>query len=289
MQAILILAHCNIPQVCELAKRLNGSFYVYIHVDKKHLLTDEEKEMLALPNVEYFQAVSVNWGSWSIGEAAYQLFQRALKNPEIEYFHLISGQDWPLLPQEKIRDFFAGNDKIYMRYAPAKGTKKTGEPLLWWQKFYFNYDTVKRRTLFGKIYHRVILALQFLLGVNKFKRYGMDLEIFQGANWLDIPREPLEYTVRYWDTHENVRNVFKTGFCPDEFWVQTILVNSDYRQKIVNRELRYVLWEKQHGSFPAILDLSNLEEIQKSDAFFMRKVTFEHSKELLDRIDKRLL
>ena len=63
-----------------------------------------------------------------------------------------------------------------------------------------------------------------------------------------------------------------TGFCPDEFWVQTILYNSPYRERIVQDYHRYILWNEQHGSYPAILDESNYTDILKGDYHFMRKI-----------------
>ena len=39
MQAILILAHKNIDQVTKLATILNNNFEVYIHFDKKMILS----------------------------------------------------------------------------------------------------------------------------------------------------------------------------------------------------------------------------------------------------------
>ena len=44
MQAILILAHKNFPQVKKLALKLNRSFKVYIHFDKKMNITATELE-----------------------------------------------------------------------------------------------------------------------------------------------------------------------------------------------------------------------------------------------------
>ena len=82
------------------------------------------------------------------------------------------------------------------------------------------------------MYHRLNIAVQTLLHVDKTKKLGIDLELFEGANWMDLPRDAVEYLLQYFDTHENVQKLFMTGFCPDEFWVQTILCNSEYKKEL---------------------------------------------------------
>ena len=48
----------------------------------------------------------------------------ALENPKNKYFHLISGQDWPMKAPQKIYDFFEDTNKIYMNYWRALDMKK---------------------------------------------------------------------------------------------------------------------------------------------------------------------
>src|SRR5699024_1944994 len=112
-----------------------------------------QKQKLQQLGVDYFSTISVNWGSWSIGQVAVELMRRAMKDPEIDYVHLISGQDWPLKPVEEIKNFYEENDNIYLRYYKAD-VKKGHDNALNWQKFYYNYDKIDRHSLFGKVYNR---------------------------------------------------------------------------------------------------------------------------------------
>ena len=83
MQAMLILAHKNVDQVLQLASKLNRRFEVYIHFDTKCPVSEKEKSFMDDNGIKHISEVDVNWGSWSIGEAAYRLMKLALKNPEI--------------------------------------------------------------------------------------------------------------------------------------------------------------------------------------------------------------
>ena len=287
MQAILILAHKNIDQVTKLATILNNNFEVYIHFDKKMNIPENYKQILDKKNIHYMSEIDVHWGSWSIGAATVLLMKEALKNRQIEYIHVISGQDWLTDTSQNIYDRFKNDDKIYMTYFKATEVKKAGEPIIWWQKYYFNYDRINRRSIFGKFYHRGLLLIQTLFRVNKLKKLGIDLEIYSGENWVDMPRNAVEYCISYLDSHPNLLKMLQTGCFSDEFWMQTILCNSPkFKQRIVKNHHRYIKWEKQYGSYPAILDISDFNNIIKGDYIFARKFDNPYSNDLITQLNR---
>lgn len=286
MQAIIILAHKNIDQVVKLADLLNEKFKVYIHVDQKIQLTDTQKKVLDEMGVHYFSYVAVNWGGWSIAEAAIRGMKEVVKDPTINYVHVISGQDWPIKDIAEIYDFYEHNNHIYLTYSLSKENIKSGERLVNWQKYYFYYDKINRRSLFGKIFHRFNMMAQKILRVNKLKKYNFKGEIYDGANWCDLPIDVVHYLLDYIEDNPQIMKIFKTGFCPDEFWMQTILVNNEQmKARIINNNHRFIKWQKQHGSYPAILDETDFDEIEKSDAHFGRKFDLQYSQTLIDKLN----
>lgn len=289
MQAILVIAHKNIEQVIELSELLRRKFEVYVHVDKKCIMSETQMRTLLSTGAYVFQDVSVKWGGWSIAEAARVLFREALKNKDITYMHVISGEDYPVKSPEIIYDFYENNNKIYMQCNPAEGSVKSGESQVIWQKYYFDYDKINRRTIFGKIYHRYSLLKQTILRVDKFKDLNVDMKLYQGANWMDIPRDAAEYFMKYFDEHENVRKLFMTGYCPDEFWIQTILKNSEFEARIDGDIHRYVKWEKQYDNYPAVLDEREFSKIKGGNYHFARKFNPQYSTALKRKIDDELL
>lgn len=287
MQAILILAHKNIGHVTKLATILHNNFEVYIHFDKKMNIPENYKQILDKKNIHYISKIDVHWGSWSIGAATVLLMKEVLKNRQIEYIHVISGQDWLTIPSKNIYDKFIDNDRIYMTYSKAKNVKKKGESIILWQKYYFNYDKINRRSTFGKIYHRGLLLIQSLLRINKFKKLGINLEIYSGENWVDMPRDAVEYCINYLESHPNLLKMLQTGCFSDEFWMQTILCNSpEFKQRIVKNHHRYIKWQKQHGSYPAILDMSDFDNIINGDYIFARKFENPYSDELITQLNR---
>lgn len=287
MQAMLIMGHCDPEQIKDLVSVLKSNFEIYLHLDLAMENASSLINEIAGEHVHCYQKFRVHWGGFSIAAAAIFLMKEALKNPDIDYVHVISGQDYPAISPEDIYRFYDDNNHIYMTYQLSKEVWKSGENLLSWQKFYFNYDQVNRKTLFGKVYHRVLLYGQRILHVDKLKKYHVDLEIYDGANWMDLPRPALQYLISYYDGHENVRKVFQTGFCPDEFWAQTILMNSAWKEKVINNNHRYMQWVKTNGIHPAVLDSSCIPELEKGDYHFFRKADSMHSVELKQYIRQK--
>ncbi|KRL05798.1 beta-1,6-N-acetylglucosaminyltransferase [Liquorilactobacillus oeni] len=288
MQAVLILAHKNVDQVISLSNLLKKRFLVLVHFDTRLSLTDQDKEKLQKNDIDYISEVEVHWGSWSIAQAAISLMKKALENSKVKYLHVISGQDWPVADLSKVYNFYENNDKIYMEYNRSKDVKKSGESVILWQKYYFNYDRINRRSGFGKFYHRFLLAAQTILRINKFKKYNIELEIYNGPNWVDMPRDAVEYCLGYLEAHPELLKVFQTGCFSDEFWMQTILVNSPkYKERIVKDNHRYINWKKQNGSYPAVLDERNFESITKSGCHFGRKFDWKYSEKLIDRLNEK--
>lgn len=287
MQAVLIVAHKNIEQMIKLANLLSRKFVVYVHIDKAHSLSRAEKEALAINNINYVSEVRVHWGGWSVARAQLVLMKWAIANPNISYLHVISGQDWPCQNIDDIYHFYEHNKKIYMTYELSRSIKKSAQSLILWQQYYFNYDQFPRRTFIGKLYHHFLLLSETILRVNKFKRLNIELEIYDGANWVDIPRDAAVFALKYLEQKSNLRRMFETGFCSDEFWLQTILVNQpQFKARIVNDNHRYVKWVKQHGSFPAIIDQNDFDLIPKT-AQFIRKIEPRYSNQLIQQLNQR--
>ena len=286
-QAVLILAHKDIGQVLELSESLAPYFKVFVHLDAKCPISSEEIGLFHKRDIQVLQQYSVNWGAWSICEVMLLLLEEAIKDPSIEYFHFISGQDFPVIHPKEIYRFYKNKDSIFMKYESVEGVKKTGEPLLWWQKYYYDYDKIKRQSYFGILFHRFTLLVQTIKRANKFKDLKIDLPIYQGSQWLDLPRYAVEYVLDYLQKNENVKKMLQTGFCSDEFMFQTVLCNSPYHEKIINNNHRFITLTPQHGSVPAILDERNYEDIISSDAHFARKIDSNISRTLITAIQKQ--
>lgn len=289
-QAVLILAHRDIDQVVDLIHVLAPTFNVYLHVDTKTHLTESQRAALKqADSCRVIQTRNVKWGSYSIVQATVDLMELALENPDNTYFHLISGQDWPLKNPQEIYQYFEHSDKLNMVYWRMLDKIKTGEREIDWVKYWYNYDTINRRSLFGKIYHRLLLVTEKLLRVNRLKQLNFDAEqMYAGREWVDIPRDILEYALDEWQHRPDLQQLFKYSFCSDEMWLQTIICNSKYRTRIDQDIHRYLpeAAGKTHGLKPQVITSADYQTIQGSNDFFGRKFVKPESDEIIHQLSE---
>lgn len=287
MQAILISAHKDVDQLIQLCSKLHHDFVIYIHFDTKCHLTDKQKRELSQLDVNYFSKINVHWSAWSVAQASIELMKECLKNKDIDYVHFISGQDWLLRSPQEIKKYFENNRKGYIYYHRAADVVNTGEPIILWEKLYFNYDKMKRKSIHGKIFHRLSILAQLLCRVNKFKKYHVEnLTWYSGSQWVDLPRDMVVYLLQYLRNNPNFLKVVQRGYCSDEFWMPTILLNSPkFASRIVNANHRYIL--RRDHIFPATLDDRDFKPITEGLWFFGRKFISPQSDHLMAMINKK--
>ena len=89
---VLIIWHKNFKQLKELILSFNDSFHIYVHIDRKALLTQKELSWLdSCPIVKgVYRKYKVTWGTFSLLKAELFLMEKAIADPEITYLHMIS-------------------------------------------------------------------------------------------------------------------------------------------------------------------------------------------------------
>ena len=124
--ALLILAHKDFNHLLEIIRFFRGEFYIYIHIDKKGSITPDEQ--IALREMENVRSVescySINWGGHNVLKGVIHLMRVAVKDGLADYYHLISGQDFPTKTPEELKRFFEqrkGTEFINYFSLPYKG------------------------------------------------------------------------------------------------------------------------------------------------------------------------
>ena len=145
-------------------------------------------------------------------------------------------------------------------------------------------DKIKNYAQHEKVSNDVAFDDLYLNGI-----LNIEKDIYHGSAWIDIPREPLEYVFSFLDKNPNWYKLFQTSAWPDESLFQTILCNSKYKENIINDSHRYISWKKKYNNYPAILDISDYDNIKRSNSHFARKIDKNISKELIEKIQKELM
>jgi len=278
--AYIIIAHKLPEQLVRLVKKLNTvdtSFF--IHVDRK---TDEHTYRMMVDllqtydNVQFLMRRVVNWGTFSQVQVTLDGIREAnsLKF-EFDYAILLTGQDYPIKSNEYISKFLQESEgKSYIEYfsLPNEIWKSENGGM---DRFnYLNLNFLGRPR---KIFPRFDLPYQNFL--NTFK-------IFGGSAYWCLAKDCVEFINEYLDQDESYIKFWKYTRIPDEAFFQTVLLNSQFKNRLINDNCRYIVWYS--GPHPEILTKQEYEQFIGSDKLFARKFDVTVDSEVLDMIDSEI-
>ncbi|TNJ45765.1 hypothetical protein KFZ70_10200 [Tamlana fucoidanivorans] len=284
-QAILITAYKNMHHLEELAAFFDDSFELYIHIDKKSGISKKELESLKKYDVVKLvsQKYKVNWGGFNHLKSILFLTEQALKNSKNFYLHLISGHDFPIKPKQFFLEFFKKKNTEFISYfeVPRIGwADNNGMDRLEYFNLYDVFDAKKSKH--NKWIKRLI-SLQ--------KKYGYKRSIpssfpqlYGGATWWSLTRECAEYVIEYTNENKSFFNRFKHTLCSEEFYFQTIIMNSRFAENVSTNTLRYIDWNSRNGNRPAVLDELDYEKLTLTDAVFARKFEYPISEDIMKKL-----
>lgn len=265
--AILITAYKDPDAILDLIEFFGEEFNIYIHLDKKSKINKDifpKKQ-----NIYLSSKFKVNWAGTNHLKCILHLIDEALKLKENEFFHLITGEDFPV----KTTDEFANIDITYnyLRYfeMPYSGWGEDGG--MHRISFFNFFDLFNAKSRTGKYLIDLLVKIQINLSINR--KYSSDLpKLFGGSTYWSLNRDAVNYVATYTANHKKLLRRFKNTSCSEEFYFQTILMNSPLSSKIVNDNLRYIDWASGRGGYPSFLDETDYIKIINSPKLFARKI-----------------
>ena len=289
--AYLVIAHDNVKQLQMLIHALDAPFNdIYIHFDQSSNQRVERDNF----KVQYSQLTistefKVHWGSYSIVKTEMFLFRQAFRG-KYSYYHLLSGSDYPIKRPIEIYNFFEDSQKEFVLFS-----SETMQEINYDRIDYRHICSEKFRTGRNKMENKVIDWLDEI-GVLIQKGFGIrQLRLFpvyqKGSQWVSLTGNFVEYLL----TQEAIiEKAFRLSFVPDEMFVQTVLVNSPYKENIYDtshynksvQNMRYIDWERGK---PYVFTFSDLDELLNSSCMFARKFDTRCDSRILYEIDKRIL
>ena len=281
-QIFLITAYKESDYLYEMARTMSErGIGIYIHWDKKSVTEDILTKLNSIKNVKAISKYKVPWGGYQHVQVILYLLKMAYEeNEKFDYVHVLTGQDCLCGSVERLVSFFdKDNTKNYMSLSDANA----GNTFRY--RTYYRNDWINYKSCIGKFCTKAFYILQKAVGVNR--RTPNNYKVYKGMVYVSIKREFAEYVLHFLDTPEGkiFSEWIKWCFIPEEFFFQTIIMNSPYKDTVCNNNYRYALWEKKHGTQPGILDMNDYENIIESKAFFARKMDWNISKELIKKLD----
>lgn len=286
MQAFLITAYKDFEQLYELAAYLSDHNKVFIHIDKssREITEDNIKKLNNIGNCTAICKYAICWGSFTHVEAIMELMRLALEDKSVTFMHLITGQDFPVKPLDEIEREFEKETHIYMDYMGPNNLPKTVKVRYQYYNFFVNKN-VKNIWLWNLQYLTVLLQKIFFI-----KRKGIASfdAIYKGLVYISMPSDAAAYVLEYCKEEPAYLKGLRQCQVPEEFFFQTLFMNSYFKERVIKRELRYMNWEKGDGSSPAYLDESDYDAIREGNYVFARKFDSKISQKLKEKIMKEI-
>lgn len=289
--AYLIIAHHQYELLELLCRCLDHPLHdLYIHLDAKAEGFDYSRfrSMIRYSGIHFTaERVNVSWGGYSQIRSELALFRSAIAG-QYEYYHVISGADLPLRTAQELYDFFhmnRGHEFIHFGTAAYCSSDAVLDRV----KFYHLLQEKVGRASVLKFLGKCIVGLQRIAKVNRLA--GLPEVIMCGANWVSITHDLVVYILQQ---ERWIEKVFRWSFCADEVFVQTIVWNSPFRQKLYcpnetgnyHSCMRYVDWNRGN---PYTFRLEDYDELISSDFMFARKFDYYAEPKLCKKLAQWIL
>lgn len=287
--AYLIIAHNDFEMLNALLSALDderNDIYVHIDIKAKNYNENILKESVKFGNLHVYQEIDVRWGTESQVKCEMFLIKKAVNHRYHDYYHIISGVDYPIKSLDEIDAFFEKNyGKEFIHFDKSLASEEALDRV-----FYFHPFNKFYKVTGSKIIHRLFfvlddLCVQFQKAFHKKKRLPFEI-IQKGCNWCSITHDCAQYIIK---SERKIETLVKKSRCADEVFIQTIVVNSKFINNLYlptfNNDYRscarLIVWDKNNIRSPKTLTLSDYQLIIDSEQIYARKLNSQISKELI--------
>lgn len=282
--AYIVLAHTAPAQLSRLVERLDGDHARFlIHVDKRapaSVYDDARSTLGSNPHVAFTRRRASPRTSFGLVAAPLDALRRLVREGDaFDYAVLLSGQDYPLKPTTEILAHFERERGACFLYAfPMEDRSRSDwEPREVWR--------YRDRHIWIRGRH---------LSIRSDRAVPGGREPFGGSMYWALPRDAATHVVDVADRERGLVSFFRQTFIPDEMFFQTILMNSDLRERVSSLDapdcygVHYIRWRPRQPH-PETLRTADLQALRTTPALFARKFDSAVDADVLDTIDRELL
>lgn len=282
--AYLIMAHQHTSVLRQLLRQLDDVRNdIYLHMDLKcsedgsaYFDEVQQAQLFLVPRL------NVRWGAYSQIDCEVNLLKIATRKKYL-YYHLLSGDSLTLKNQDQIHQFFNEHTgQEFIQFQAKEPTELTLKRIR-----YFYPATPFNKTKLVRGVKAVGIKLQNLVGIDRLA--NIDFIPQKGGTWFSITDRLARYLI---EKEPWFARRFRHTYAPDEFFVQTIVENSEFKSAVFDQAysdscqscLRYIKWTDDCFG-PVLLTMTDLNEIRQSGCLFARKFGSQDSV-LLEQINQ---
>jgi hypothetical protein len=293
--AHIIVTYFNLEQTLRLFNSLNhkDSCFVF-HVSKKCEPKYFEMLYAALKdhnNCFFAKRINIVWSNFTFVQAMLNSIDTLVESKvDFDYAFLHSGQDYPVKSRNYIVNALSENrGKQYLEVIPFSELNHISNWLdtyhFWVGKRHFWHPHQRSNKIIIAFYNFV-----FSLFLPKNRELPQAFIPYKGSTWWTLTRDCVEFLHQQSHSPDGKKIIkyFKNTWHPAEFFVQTILMNSKYREDIINNDQRFIIWPENDDGHPKILTEADYNDIICSDRLFARKFNSRIDAKVLDLLDNKI-
>ena len=294
---VYIISAYRLPeQLVRLVTRLRTeNATVLVHIDKKapsEIFGAISEGVRSLPDVHLLRRHVCHWGGFGHVAASLEGIAAIVENGiPCDHAVLLTGQDFPLKSNEEINTRLGGyREHSFLSHFPVPnndewlpdgGLDRIDRWYFWVRGRRLQVPSTHRQGRLGSAFtliSRVVPRRRFLPGL---RPYG-------GSSYWCLSGDAVSLVHRYVRDHPEFVSFFRHVSVPDELFFQTILVNSELRNRIVNDDLRFMRWTAT-GPGPEVLLVDDFDSLRDTECLFARKFDQDVDGRILDLIEEHLL
>lgn len=220
------------------------------------------------PNVHLSKEHSVIYGEWALCEVELDGIMYFLKNYETwDYFINMSGQDFPLKNREQIVAELSKNPtQNYINLIPLNSLPR--------------YFKMRKNWFCFRLGDRFIRT-----PIPRIQPLNMRID-WHGSAWHILTHSFCDWIFSA-DAAQECTSFLRHVKLPNEFLMQTLIMNSPFRETLNTSYKRKMIWKKR-APHPRVLTMEDYPLLVDSDAFFARKFDPEVDEAILHALVRHI-
>ncbi|RLV49304.1 hypothetical protein D9V37_12230 [Nocardioides mangrovicus] len=279
----LVLAHHKPAQFGALVRRLTRSgSSVVAHIDAK---SDEAPFRAVVdPASTTFaeRRYRIRWAGFSSVLAELGLLATAARHHPADYYVLLSGVDYPIRPEEQLREELRSG-ATYMN-CWAMPSVEHNKPMWRLEKY-----VIAGRGDQGRVVDLLNRHVLPRLPTRNVRRGLGGHRPFGGSVWWALPHGVAQDVLRFAAREHRFVRFFRWAPFSDEMFFQTVVQAVDGPP--LRPAIMFTDWSRPEfgTASPATLSAADVELLRAQSQFFARKFDLDRDPELFDVLDRELL
>lgn len=249
---------------------------IFLHVDKKFQGNFDLLYRTSHAHLTIIPRIDANWAAYSLLQVELNLLESATNAQHFKYYHLLSEKDLPIKSNQEIHRFFKDKNSEFVDISSVNSKLAIRRIKL----YYPLQEKLGKKHGIKWAVQKILMYLQIIFRVNRLRKWPKFC-VGKGSQWFSITDDFARYILQ---KKVVLQRLFKNGQTVDELFIQTLLLNSGFKTRIGNSNLRFIKWGNKNS--PEVLQgEKDFMDIEASGDLFARKFDFKVDNQIIEKIE----